>query len=189
MVSGPEGVTVKKSHEISVLLKDTDLKSPRCGLLDINITYLSQSLDATRLKKLDLSGNNLPHVVPVPLETLLEEASGTLQHLDLNHCRLKDAHLSAVLPTPWDQVLPRPPGHLQQPHPKLAAMQMMQHLVVLKKPKIVKCPVECFESVDDHRWVNANGEVLVQVHTKLQEMLQTSWWSDGKLRTSVFLPV
>ncbi|XP_038431937.1 uncharacterized protein LOC119877615 isoform X1 [Canis lupus familiaris] len=47
------------------------------------------------LKKLDLSGDNLSYMVPGPLETLLEEVSGTPQHLYLKHCQLKDADQAA----------------------------------------------------------------------------------------------
>ncbi|XP_034844985.1 melanoma antigen preferentially expressed in tumors [Mirounga leonina] len=55
-----------------------------CRLTENDITYLSQSVHATHLKELVLCGNNLSQMVPGPLEVLLGEVSGTLQHLNLN---------------------------------------------------------------------------------------------------------
>ncbi|VFV34041.1 leucine-rich repeat-containing [Lynx pardinus] len=69
-----------------------------CRLTENDITYLSQSIHATHLKELVLHGNNLSQMVPGPLEALLGEVSGTLQHLNLRSCRLKEAQLQALLP-------------------------------------------------------------------------------------------
>lgn len=68
-----------------------------CRLIENDITYLSQSIHATRLKELVLCGNNLSHTVPGPLQVLLGEVSGTLQHLNLCSCRLKEAQLRTLL--------------------------------------------------------------------------------------------
>ncbi|XP_076711807.1 melanoma antigen preferentially expressed in tumors-like [Callospermophilus lateralis] len=70
-----------------------------CRLTEDDITYLSQSIHATRLKELALCSNNLSQMAPGPLEILLSETSGTLQHLNLRSCRLKEAQLRALLPT------------------------------------------------------------------------------------------
>lgn len=77
-----------------------------CRLSEKDISYLSQSVHATHLKELVLCGNNLSQMVPGPLEVPLGEVSGTLQHLNLRSCRLKEAQLPVLLlPPPLSGVL------------------------------------------------------------------------------------
>lgn len=107
------------------------------AFLDTDITYLSQSFHATCLKKLDLSGDNLSHVVPGPLETLPEEVSGTLQHLDLNHCWIKDAHLSAILPALCHCSHLSSLGLSDNPVSRAGLLSLLQHTAELTEPKQV----------------------------------------------------
>ncbi|NWU53274.1 LRC14 protein, partial [Dromas ardeola] len=70
-----------------------------CYLLPGDLAFLSQSLHAPALKKLDLSGHDFSENLLQPLQRLLEETSASLLHLDLMECRLTDACLESLLPT------------------------------------------------------------------------------------------
>ncbi|NXT50993.1 LRC14 protein, partial [Pluvianellus socialis] len=70
-----------------------------CHLLPTDLAFLSQSLHAPALKKLDLSGHDFSENLLQPLRHLLEETSASLLHLDLMECRLTDSRLEALLPT------------------------------------------------------------------------------------------
>ncbi|NWU72888.1 LRC14 protein, partial [Pterocles burchelli] len=69
-----------------------------CCLLPGDLAFLSQSIHAPALKKLDLSGHNFSENLLQFLRDLLEEASASLLHLDLTECRLTDSRLEALLP-------------------------------------------------------------------------------------------
>ncbi|XP_039730793.1 melanoma antigen preferentially expressed in tumors-like isoform X1 [Pteropus medius] len=69
-----------------------------CGLSNRDVTALSQSPQATHIMLLDLSNNEIVSEDYGPFQTLLENVSGTLQHLEVNNCQITDSALSAVLP-------------------------------------------------------------------------------------------
>ncbi|XP_055976763.1 melanoma antigen preferentially expressed in tumors [Sorex fumeus] len=145
-----------------------------CTLLNADITYLSQSLHATCLKKLDLSGNSLSHVVPGPLETLLQEVSGTLQHLDLNHCWLKDVHLSVILPALCRCSHLRALGLSDNPVSRTGLLSLLEHTSALRELKRVlyPIPVECCVYLYGLSWGPIDRGKLCQVQAELQKLLQ-----------------
>ncbi|NXD74274.1 LRC14 protein, partial [Eolophus roseicapillus] len=69
-----------------------------CYLLPGDLAFLSQSLHAPALKKLDLSGHHFTESLLQPLRSLLENCS-SLIHLDLMECQLTDSRLEALLPS------------------------------------------------------------------------------------------
>ncbi|XP_056371591.1 leucine-rich repeat-containing protein 14-like [Oenanthe melanoleuca] len=75
------------------------LELPFCGLLPADLAFLSQSIHAPALKRLDLSSNNISQGLLEPLQLLLEEASASLLYLNLMNCHVDDSHLNALLPT------------------------------------------------------------------------------------------
>uniref|UniRef100_A0A3Q2IBN1 Leucine-rich repeat-containing protein 14 n=1 Tax=Equus caballus TaxID=9796 RepID=A0A3Q2IBN1_HORSE len=129
-----------------------------CTLLDTDITYLSQSFHTTHLKKLDLSGNNLSHVVPGPLETLLE----------------KDAHLCAILPALCHCSHLSSLGLSDSPISRAGLLSLLEHRAGLMELKHVlyHIPVECFVYLDGLSWGPVNEEKLYQVQAELQKLLQ-----------------
>nr|XP_012632178.1 melanoma antigen preferentially expressed in tumors-like isoform X3 [Microcebus murinus] len=145
-----------------------------CTLLDTDITYLSQSLHATCLRKLDLSGNNLSYMVPGPLETLLAKVSGTLQHLDLNHCRLKDAHLSAILPALCRCSRLTSLGLSDNPVSRAGLLSLLERTAGLAELKRVlyPIPIECCVYLHGLSWGPVNKGRLCQVQAEMQKLLQ-----------------
>ncbi|XP_061299649.1 leucine-rich repeat-containing protein 14-like [Pezoporus flaviventris] len=69
-----------------------------CYLLPGDLAFLSQSIHAPALKKLDLSGHHFTESLLQPLCSLLENSS-CLLHLDLMECQLTDSRLEALLPS------------------------------------------------------------------------------------------
>ncbi|XP_064010524.1 leucine-rich repeat-containing protein 14 isoform X2 [Pogoniulus pusillus] len=69
-----------------------------CSLLPDDFNYLRQSLHASALRKLDLSGHDFNEGRLQPLRQLLEKISPSLLHLDLMECRLTDSQLHYLLP-------------------------------------------------------------------------------------------
>ncbi|XP_012632172.1 melanoma antigen preferentially expressed in tumors-like [Microcebus murinus] len=160
-----------------------------CRLTENDIAYLSQSIHATRLKELVLCSNNLSQTVPGPLEVLLGEVSGTLQHLNLRSCRLKEAQLRALLPALCCCARLRSLVFYDNVISTSGIMNVLRHLAGLKELKRVQYPVpaECVVYLDEYRWENLNRGELARVHTKLQELLQTLQRADVELTTSTSL--
>uniref|UniRef100_G3U419 Uncharacterized protein n=1 Tax=Loxodonta africana TaxID=9785 RepID=G3U419_LOXAF len=150
----------------------------KCRLTMIEMPYLSASIHATCLKELELSNADLSQVVPGPLAVLLQEVSSTLQHLSLRNCKLKESHLTALLPTLCSC------AHLRSlvlggnviSTPGL--VNMLQHLAELKGLKRLQYPVpaDCEGTL--------NRGKLAQVHDTLQQLLQTLRRGDMELTNS-----
>ncbi|NWY65356.1 LRC14 protein, partial [Erithacus rubecula] len=70
-----------------------------CSLLPADLIFLSQSIHAPALKRLDLSGHDFSQGLLEPLQLLLMETSASLLHLDLMDCCMADSHLDVLLPT------------------------------------------------------------------------------------------
>ncbi|XP_060059835.1 melanoma antigen preferentially expressed in tumors [Erinaceus europaeus] len=157
-----------------------------CRLTENDITYLAQSIHATRLKELVLCSNNLSQMVPGPLEVLLGEVSGTLEHLNLRSCRLKEAQLQALLPALCRCSRLRSLVFYDNVISTSGIMNVLQHLAKLKNLKRVQYPVpaECVVYLDEYRWENLNRVELARVHTKLQEMLRALQRTDMELTNS-----
>ncbi|NXK70760.1 LRC14 protein, partial [Sylvietta virens] len=70
-----------------------------CFLVPADFAFLSQSIHAPALKRLDLSCHNLSQGLLEPLRLLLEETSASLLYLNLTGCSMADSHLDELLPT------------------------------------------------------------------------------------------
>uniref|UniRef100_A0A8C3Y000 Leucine-rich repeat-containing protein 14 n=1 Tax=Catharus ustulatus TaxID=91951 RepID=A0A8C3Y000_CATUS len=75
------------------------LELPFCSLVPADLAFLSQSIHAPALKRLNLSGLDVSEGLLEPLRLLLEKASASLLCLDLSYCHIADSHLAMLLPT------------------------------------------------------------------------------------------
>uniref|UniRef100_A0A8C6CXP1 Melanoma antigen preferentially expressed in tumors-like n=1 Tax=Moschus moschiferus TaxID=68415 RepID=A0A8C6CXP1_MOSMO len=75
-----------------------NLSITHCLLADSDLTHLSQSLNISQLKSLNLSGVTMTYSSPELLPALMEKVSATLQELYLEQCGIRDSHLEAILP-------------------------------------------------------------------------------------------
>ncbi|KAF4805247.1 leucine-rich repeat-containing protein 14 [Turdus rufiventris] len=94
---GPHLSLFPPTSDLQAPLESLELHS--CSLVAADLTFLSQSIHAPALKKLDLSGLNVSQGLLDPLRLLLEKASASLLYLGLWYCHITNSHLAALLPT------------------------------------------------------------------------------------------
>ncbi|XP_012787688.2 melanoma antigen preferentially expressed in tumors-like [Sorex araneus] len=150
------------------------LELPYCNLEPRDISCLSQSPQASSLKKLNLRNTCLSRVAPDVLKALLQSSMATLQELDLGGCRLEDVTFMALLPLLSQCV------HLQELRlfdsviTMATLRSLLQHLAGLSKLQCVVLPVpeECFEGLPVHgRTQDLRPQLLRSVKAMAEEML------------------
>ncbi|KAI5235443.1 Melanoma Antigen [Manis pentadactyla] len=151
-------------------LKTLNLSS--CGLSSIDVTILSQSSQATHLSQLNLSHNQIFSTAHGPFQTLLERASGTLQHLQINNCVLTDSILSALLPALSHCSCLRVLSFAFNPITMPMLMSLLQHLKSLMELKYViySIPLHCYRDWDVPDGLDQ--QQLAEVEAQLKAMLQ-----------------
>ncbi|NXU32168.1 LRC14 protein, partial [Thalassarche chlororhynchos] len=146
-----------------------------CYLLPGDLAFLSQSLHAPALRKLDLSGHDFSENLLQPLRRLLEETSASLLHLDLMECRLTDARLEALLPALCRCSRLRCLGLFGNPLSTPGLKTLLRKTVVLPDLRLVvyPYPVDCYsrepprppsgwlfeDAVDEERFTAVNAEL------------------------------
>ncbi|XP_010076100.1 PREDICTED: leucine-rich repeat-containing protein 14-like, partial [Pterocles gutturalis] len=124
--------------EVQVPLESLEL--PVCSLLPNDLAFLSQSIHAPALKKLDLNYLNFSDAFLQPLRDLLEEASASLLHLDLTECRLTDSRLEALLPVLCRCSRLRCLGLCGNPLSSTVLKTLLQETVILRDLRLVYYP-------------------------------------------------
>uniref|UniRef100_A0A8C3VVH3 Uncharacterized protein n=1 Tax=Catagonus wagneri TaxID=51154 RepID=A0A8C3VVH3_9CETA len=160
------------------------LELPSCALLNEDICFLSQSPQVSHLKKLDLSKNDLSQIVPGALEALLREAAGTLQDLVLNHCGIRDLHLTVLLPA-LSCCLHlhsfRFSGNCISTYSLENLLKLVTELSELKVV-VCPCPEEIYEYEEGMRMYSIQLEQFFSVKTMVQNTLRAS----GRDTTDVY---
>ncbi|KAF1567856.1 UNVERIFIED_CONTAM: Leucine-rich repeat-containing protein 14, partial [Eudyptes robustus] len=174
----------------------SDLRAPLeslelafCYLLPGDLAFLSQSLHAPALRKLDLSGHDFSENLFQPLRRLLEETSASLLHLDLMECRLTDARLEALLPALCRCSRLRCLGLFGNPLSTPGLKTLLRRTVVLPDLRLVvyPYPVDCY-SPEPPRPPSASGrlfedavdeERFAAVSAELRRMLVSSGRADA----------
>ncbi|KFU83756.1 Leucine-rich repeat-containing protein 14, partial [Chaetura pelagica] len=175
----------------------SDLESPLeslqlafCSLLPSDLTFLSQSLHAPALRKLDLSGHHLNENLLQPLQLLLEEASASLLHLDLMECHLTDTRLEVLLPTLCRCSRLRCLGLFGNPLSTPGLQSLLRRTGVLRDLRLVvyPYPLECYiqDPTSGHP-VEVDEERLAAVGAELSRMLGSSGRA-GTLWTTSLCP-
>nr|XP_010962184.1 leucine-rich repeat-containing protein 14-like [Camelus bactrianus] len=167
-------------HRLLRYLSDAlvTLELPACALLIRDICWLSQSPQASHLKKLDLSKNDLSQMVPGVLEALLREASGFLQELVLDYCSLRDPHLVGLLPALRCCFLLY---SLSLSGNRIATSileNLLQLVAELSELKLVVCPypVECY----DYPKSRELGQIQERRSSSVEAMVQDMLWALGQ---------
>uniref|UniRef100_A0A8D0IRI3 Leucine-rich repeat-containing protein 14 n=1 Tax=Sus scrofa TaxID=9823 RepID=A0A8D0IRI3_PIG len=142
-----------------------------CGLSLRDFTVLSQSSQATHLRVLNLSNNQIPEVSE-PFQILLEKVSGTLQHLEINNCVITDSILSAVLPALSHCSHLRVLSFAFNPITMSVLQSLLQHLTALTNLKhvIYPVPVHCYDEWNFQD--SLDRQKLAEVQAQLKVMLQ-----------------
>nr|XP_045363156.1 melanoma antigen preferentially expressed in tumors-like [Camelus bactrianus] len=138
-----------------------------CGLSNRDVIVLSQSSQATHLRVLNLSNNQIFSEVDEPFLTLLEKVSGTLEHLEVNNCFITDSTLSAILPALSLCSKLYFLSFAFNPITMPALKSLLQHLAPLRRLKhvIYPVPVHCYnewnflETLDRRKLAEAQAQV------------------------------
>ncbi|EPY73264.1 leucine-rich repeat-containing protein PRAME-like protein [Camelus ferus] len=143
-----------------------------CDLSSRDVTVLSQSCQATYLRALNLSSNQIFSEADEPFQTLLEKVSGTLEHLEITNCMITDSTLSNVLPALSLCSNLRILSFAFNPITMPALKSLLQHLTHLMKLKYViyPIPVHCYEEWNFRDTLDQ--QKLAKVQAQLNAMLQ-----------------
>ncbi|CAD7694081.1 unnamed protein product [Nyctereutes procyonoides] len=173
-----------------------------CALLPEDLRFLAQSPHAVRLKKLDLSGNDLSGSQLEPFQGLLQAAAATLLHLELTECQLADTQLLATLPVLTRCTSLRYLGLYGNPLSMAGLKELLRDSVVQAELRTVvhPFPVDCYEGLP---WpppasvlleASINEEKFARVEAELHQLLLASgrahvlWTTDiyGRLAADYF---
>ncbi|NXD46224.1 LRC14 protein, partial [Copsychus sechellarum] len=163
------------------------------SLLPADLTFLSQSIHAQALKRLDLSGHNISQDLLEPLQLLLMETSTSLLYLNLRDCHMADSHLAALLPTLLRCSRLRFLGLYGNPLSKAAIKDLLQKTLELPDLHLVVYPYP----LDCHTWdpsefdcylfdESADEELLSAAKAEFSQLLANSrrtnlvWTDDPK---------
>ncbi|XP_052616427.1 PRAME family member 12-like [Peromyscus californicus insignis] len=131
-----------------------------CQISQSDLKHLSQCQRFFHLKHLNLFGVALFNLCPTHLLFLLKNVGDTLQSLELEHCRMGDSHLSALLPA-LSQCLQLTRVNLYDNDLSMSILkellQSMTHLSKLTE-EFYPAPLECY---------GERGHVLVDKFAKL----------------------
>lgn len=131
-----------------------------------------------------LSNNEIFSEAYEPFQTLLENVSGTLQHLQVNNCQITDSALSAVLPALSHCSHLRVLSFAHNPITMPMLMSLLQQLTSLMELKhvIYPVPVHCYEEgVFQSR---LDRQKLAEVQAQLKVMLLAVQRDDMNWTTS-----
>ncbi|XP_010157058.1 PREDICTED: leucine-rich repeat-containing protein 14B [Eurypyga helias] len=68
-----------------------------CSLNHADMAYLANSVHASHLEALDLSGHNIPDLYPSTFFKLLSHSSSVLRSLTLEECNIQDTHVNMLI--------------------------------------------------------------------------------------------
>ncbi|XP_028608324.1 melanoma antigen preferentially expressed in tumors-like [Grammomys surdaster] len=151
---------------------------PFCVLSYRDFKFMSQSPQVTHLKLLNLSNNPMYWDDFEPLHTILANLSGTLQHLEINHCLISDSAISALIPALTRCTRLRVLGFASNPITMPVLVNVVHHLTPMKELKYViyPIPVHCYE-----RWHfqgSLDRQKLAIVQLQLKAMLELAHRED-----------
>ncbi|XP_058391240.1 melanoma antigen preferentially expressed in tumors-like [Diceros bicornis minor] len=143
-----------------------------CGLSNRDATVLSQSSQASHLRSLNLSNNQIFSEDYEPFQTLLEKISGTLQHLEIDNCLMTDSTLSAVFPALSHCSHLRVLSFAFNPITMPVLTSLLQHLTSLTELKHVVYPVPVHYYEQWNFLGSLDPQKLAEVQAQLKAMLQ-----------------
>ncbi|XP_038171760.1 melanoma antigen preferentially expressed in tumors-like [Arvicola amphibius] len=149
-----------------------------CELSYNDFKFLADCPQANHLKLLNISYNPMCWEDCEPFYNLLHYVSGTLQHLEFNHCLLTDSVFSGLIPALSHCSQLRVLNFFSNPLSMSILMRLLEHLTPLMELKhvIYPIPVHCYG-----RWQiqdSLDREKLANVQAQLKRMLQEAGRND-----------
>ncbi|CAO2622757.1 Melanoma antigen preferentially expressed in tumors [Lemmus lemmus] len=149
-----------------------------CELTYNDFKFLAECPQANHLKLLNVSYNAMHWEDCEPFYNLLHCISGTLQHLEFNHCLLTNSVFSGLIPVLSRCSQLRVLNFFSNPVSMSMLMRLLEHLTPLMELKhvIYPIPVHCYG-----RWEiqdSLDNQKLANVQAQLKQMLQEAGRSD-----------
>ncbi|XP_036032135.1 leucine-rich repeat-containing protein 14-like [Onychomys torridus] len=140
-----------------------------CDLSYRDFRFMAQSSQVSRLKLLNLSNNSMYWDDFEPFQTLLGNLSGTLRHLEINHCLINDTAISVLIPALIRCTHLRVLCFASNPITMPMLVTIMNNLTPLKKLKYViyPVPVHCYEVWPIQGSIDQRKLALVQLQLKV----------------------
>ncbi|KAK7795589.1 hypothetical protein U0070_002772, partial [Myodes glareolus] len=154
-----------------------------CDISYRDFRFLAQCPQASHLKMLNLSNNAMHWDDFEPFQTLLLNHSGTLKHLEINHCLINDSAIAVLIPALMRCTQLHILAFASNPITMPMLVNIMHSLTPLMKLKYViyPIPLHCYE-----RW-HFQGRLdrrrLAIVQLQLKAMLQVAGRRDMKWTT------
>ncbi|KAF4805577.1 leucine-rich repeat-containing protein 14 [Turdus rufiventris] len=156
-----------------------------CALVPNDLAFLSQSIHASALKRLDLSSNDISEGHLEPLRQLLEETSASLLYLDLMECCIADSHLAVLLPTLLHCSCLRFLGLHRNPLSRAAVKDLLQKTLEMQNLHVVvyPYPLDCYTGVPSEFYYDffdepVDEELLSAAKAEISQLLQNSGRTD-----------
>ncbi|XP_076417991.1 melanoma antigen preferentially expressed in tumors-like [Peromyscus maniculatus bairdii] len=140
-----------------------------CDLSHRDFRFLAQSPQVSLLKLLNLSNNPMYWDDFEPFQTLLVNLSGTLRHLEMNHCLINDIAISVLIPALIRCTQLRVLCFASNPITMPMLVTIMNNLTPLKNLKYViyPIPVHCYELWPFQGSLDRRKLAIVQLHLKV----------------------
>ncbi|XP_048191298.1 melanoma antigen preferentially expressed in tumors-like [Perognathus longimembris pacificus] len=143
-----------------------------CELTNKDLISMSQKLQDRNIKLLNISHNQMSWENFQPLRMLLENISGTLQHLEMNNCLITDIILSGIIPALRVCTNLRVITLACNPITMAVLRNLLHNLTLLVKLKFViyPIPMHCYDhwhfrdSLDEEKL----AEVKLEIRTRLR---------------------
>nr|XP_042125766.1 leucine-rich repeat-containing protein 14-like [Peromyscus maniculatus bairdii] len=144
-----------------------------CDLSHRDFRFLAQSPQVSRLKLLNLSNNPMYWDDFEPFQTLLVNLSGTLRHLEMNHCLINDIAISVLIPALIRCTQLRVLCFASNPITMPMLVTIMNNLTPLKNLKYViyPIPVHCYGLWPFQGSLDRRKLAIVQLHLKVMLVL------------------
>ncbi|XP_060234737.1 PRAME family member 12-like isoform X1 [Meriones unguiculatus] len=118
-----------------------------CHISQADLNYFSECSKLSELKHLDMKGVPLKALDLMPLRVLLENVADTLLSLDLKACRMKDSHLTVLIPALSKCSQLCKVNFYCNEFSMPILRDLLQHTANLSKMKVEKypAPIECYD--------------------------------------------
>ncbi|XP_008820091.1 melanoma antigen preferentially expressed in tumors-like [Nannospalax galili] len=149
-----------------------------CELSNNDFRFLSQCPQTNNLKLLNVSNNPLYWEDCGPFQHLLEKNSGTLQHLEMDHCLMTDSTVSVLIPALSQCSQLRLLSFACNPISMNVLMRILQHLTPLMELShvIYPIPVHCYRRW--HLQGSIDQQMFDDIEARLKSMLEAAKRSD-----------
>ncbi|XP_060234738.1 preferentially expressed antigen in melanoma-like protein 7 isoform X2 [Meriones unguiculatus] len=147
VLAGVDTWLQRKFHPRCLTTPLETLSITYCHISQADLNYFSECSKLSELKHLDMKGVPLKALDLMPLRVLLENVADTLLSLDLKACRMKDSHLTVLIPALSKCSQLCKVNFYCNEFSMPILRDLLQHTANLSKMKVEKypAPIECYD--------------------------------------------